>query len=82
MNIEEADIEASIRLCGKHIFHFHVADSNRLSPGAGHLNFKSILKTLFNTDFPGWISGEFLPKPDAETSARQAIANLRQIQGA
>ena len=77
MNIEEPDIQASIRQCGTRIFHFHVADSNRWYPGAGHLDFMSILMTLAATGYPGWVSGEFLPKPDAETSARQAIVNLR-----
>jgi sugar phosphate isomerase/epimerase len=81
MNIEEADIEAGIRQCGSHIFHFHVADSNRWYPGAGHLDFRSILKTLFATGYEGYVSGEFLPKPDTDTSARQAIVNLRQISG-
>lgn len=80
MNIEEPDILACIQACGHRIFHFHVADSNRWAPGAGHLDFQSILKTLFTTGYPGWVSGEFLPKPDAETSARQAVAYLRRIQ--
>ncbi len=40
MNIEESQIEASIHQCGERIFHFHVADSNRWYPGAGHLDFK------------------------------------------
>jgi sugar phosphate isomerase/epimerase len=79
MNIEEPNIEASIRQCGTRIFHFHVADSNRWYPGAGHLDFKSILKTLAGTDYPGWVSGEFLPKPGAEASAKASIENLRQI---
>jgi len=79
MNIEEADIEASIRDSGAHIFHFHVADSNRWYPGAGHLNFRSILKTLETTGYPGWVSGEFLPKPDAATAAYAGIAHLRTI---
>jgi 5-keto-L-gluconate epimerase len=79
MNIEEPDIEAGIRACGKRIFHFHVADSNRWYPSAGHLDFKSILTTLFDTSYTGWVSGEFLPKPDAETSARESIETLRQI---
>jgi sugar phosphate isomerase/epimerase len=79
MNIEEPNIEASIRLCSGRIFHFHVADSNRWYPGAGHLDFKSILGALFATGYSGWVSGEFLPKPDAETAARQNIAYLRQI---
>jgi sugar phosphate isomerase/epimerase len=78
MNIEEPDIEAGIRACGDRIFHFHVADSNRWYPGAGHLDFKSILKTLEATNYPGWVSGEFLPRPDAETAARRSIANLRE----
>ena len=79
MNIEEQDIQVSIRQCGAHIFHFHVADSNRWHPGAGHLDFQSILKTLFNSGYPGWVSGEFLPRPDAESAAREGITFLRRI---
>jgi sugar phosphate isomerase/epimerase len=79
MNIEEPDIQASIRQCWQHIFHFHVADSNRWYPGAGHLDFQPILKTLFNSGYPGWVSGEFLPKPDAEIAAREGIIFLRRI---
>jgi sugar phosphate isomerase/epimerase len=77
MNIEEQDIESSIKSCGNRIFHFHVADSNRWHPGAGHLNFKSILSSLFSTGYKGWVSGEFLPEPDADTAAQQAMTYLR-----
>jgi len=77
MNIEEPVIDESIRLCGDRLFHFHVADSNRWYPGAGHLDFKSILEALNATGYQGWVSGEFLPKPDAETAARQNIICLR-----
>ena len=77
MNIEEADIEESIRVCGERIFHFHVADSNRWYPGAGHLDFKSILEALFISGYSGWISGEFLPKPDAGMAAQKSIVHLR-----
>ena len=80
MNIEEPVIEDSIRLCGERIFHFHVADSNRWYPGAGHLNFHSILETLYATGYQGWISGEFLAKPDAETAAHCSIDHLREFQ--
>lgn len=79
MNIEEADIEASIHSCGKHIFHFHVADSNRWHPGAGHLDFKSILRTLELGGYRGWVSGEFLPNPDPSTAARKAITFLQSL---
>jgi sugar phosphate isomerase/epimerase len=79
MNIEEADIEASIRACGKRIFHFHVADSNRWYPGAGHLDFASLLKALYATGYEGWVSGEFLPRPDAKAAAREGIAHLHWL---
>ena len=81
MNIEEPRIEDSIRAAGDRVFHFHVADSNRWYPGAGHLDFKSILDALFATGYQGFVSGEFMPLPDADTSAQRSIAYLRQLQG-
>ncbi len=80
MNIEDPSIEESIRLAGERIFHFHVADSNRWYPGAGHLDFRSILDALFDTGYGGYISGEFMPEPDADTAAQEAIAFLRQLE--
>jgi len=78
-NIEEPSIEASIRAAAGRTFHFHVADSNRWHPGAGHLDFASLLGTLFATGYVGFVSGEFLPQPDAETAAQRAIGYLRSF---
>jgi sugar phosphate isomerase/epimerase len=77
MNIEEPSIEDSIRQTGGRIFHFHVADSNRWYPGAGHLDFRLLLETLFATGYTGFVSGEFMPVPDAATGAQNAIEHLR-----
>jgi sugar phosphate isomerase/epimerase len=77
MNIEEADIGESIRACGDRIFHFHVADSNRWYPGAGHLDFADILETLASTGYEGFVSGEFMPVPDADSAAQLAIDHLK-----
>lgn len=82
MNIEEPSIEESIRRTGDRIFHFHVADSNRWYPGAGHLDFGALLQALLDTGYKGFVSGEFMPVPDAETGARKAIAQLRAVQAA
>ena len=79
MNIEDACIEESIRLCGDRVFHFHVADSNRWYPGGGHLDFKSILTTLTGGGYQGYISGEFLPHPDPETAAQKSIQFLQGL---
>jgi sugar phosphate isomerase/epimerase len=79
MNIEESCIEESIQQCGRHIFHFHVADSNRWYPGAGHLDFRSILSALSATGYSGWVSGEFMPLPDADTAAQRATETLSSL---
>jgi sugar phosphate isomerase/epimerase len=79
MNIEDADIGASIATCGDRIFHFHVADSNRWHPGAGHLDFGSILEDLEKTGYQGFVSGEFMPMPDADTAAERGIAHLKKV---
>jgi sugar phosphate isomerase/epimerase len=79
MNIEEAVMEESIRKCSEHIFHFHVADSNRKYPHAGHLDFGSILNALYSTGYQGWVSGEFMPDPDPDTAAQRSIEYLRNI---
>ena len=80
MNIEEPQMEESIRNCGSHIFHFHAADSNRWFPGSGHLDFRSVLEALRLTGYAGWVSGEFLPQPDAQTAAGKSIEHLREFE--
>jgi sugar phosphate isomerase/epimerase len=79
MNIEEPSLEDSIRRASDRIFHFHVADSNRWYPGGGHLDFRSILTALFATGYTGFVSGEFLPVPDAAIGAQKAIEHLRAV---
>jgi 5-keto-L-gluconate epimerase len=76
MNIEEPSIPESIRDCGDRIFHFHVADSNRMYPGAGHLDFAVVLDELVATGYQGFVSGEFAPLPDAATAARRFLEHM------
>ncbi len=79
MNIEEVNITSSLHFCGDRIFHFHVADSNRWNPGKGHLDFQSILGSLKNIGYDGYISGEFLPLPDAVTAAMESFNYLQPM---
>jgi len=78
MNIEEPKIEDSIRAARDHLFHFHVADSNRWYPGAGHIDFASVVATLYAIGYEGYVSVEAMPMPDADTCAERAIATMRQ----
>lgn len=80
MNIEEASMTQAIQKAGRRIFHFHVADSNRQHPGAGHIDFQDILQALFTVGYNGFISGEFLPVPDALTGAERSIKFLNNTQ--
>jgi len=78
MNIEEASLETSLRRAAARIGHFHVADSNRWYPGAGHLDFGRLLTLLRDElDYPGWVSVEALPRPDALTAATEGLRHLR-----
>ncbi|MDY6875569.1 MAG: 5-keto-L-gluconate epimerase [Chloroflexota bacterium] len=79
MNIEEQDMAGAIRAAGERLFHFHVADSNRWYPGAGHINFGHLLAVLDDIGYTGYVSGEFMPLPDADTAAERAIVHLRSV---
>lgn len=79
MNIEEADPWASLDAAGAMIGHIHVADSNRMSPGRGHVDFQGLFRTLTSITYTGYLSGEFLPLPDDETAATYAINYLGRI---
>jgi sugar phosphate isomerase/epimerase len=79
LNIEDVSVEGSIRAAGDRLWHFHLSDSNRWHPGAGHIDFAAIVRTLREMGYEGYVSGEFMPKPDADTSARRCIEHMRPL---
>jgi sugar phosphate isomerase/epimerase len=79
MNIEEADIAESIKKCGNLLGYFHAADSNRMYPGAGHINFKPIARALKKVHYRGYIIVECLPSPDGDTAAKKALEYIKEI---
>jgi len=78
MNIEEPSMTQSILLAKEYLFHFHIADSNRWYPGAGHINFTELIKTLNQVDYQGFVSAEILPFPDPDTAAKKTIEYMRK----
>jgi len=80
MNIEEADIQRSIRLVADRLYHFHIADSNRWAPGTGHYDFESTFRVLNDIGYNGYISVECLPLPDGtEHAAKIAYDTLQRL---
>jgi sugar phosphate isomerase/epimerase len=79
MNIEEPSIEQSIKDAQERLLHFHIADSNRWHPGAGHVDFRQIIDVLDEIDYPGYLSAEILPLPDSDTCAVNTIEFMRNM---
>ena len=79
MNIEEADILETIRASASSLKHVHLADSNRLSPGRGHLNFREIIGTLKDINYKGYLSFEHAPSPSMEEAAANSFDHIKKI---
>ena len=79
MNIEEADIAESIRAAGRHLVYVHVADSNRLQPGSGHLDFRPGFRALKEIGYDGWLGIECRITDPFEESLLASAALLREL---
>lgn len=79
MNIEERSFEEAFAKCGKKLVHVHVADSNRLAPGLGHVPFARIIRTIASQGYGGYLSAEIMAVPNSREAAMKAIRNLRLI---
>jgi len=77
MNIEEPSMIESMVAASDRLFHFHIADSNRWYPGAGHIDFADIVNTLSSIGYQGFVSAEILPLPDPDTAAKKTVEYMR-----
>jgi len=80
MNIEEADMAASLAAAGERLGYVQVADSQRLEPGAGHIDFAPIFDALDEMGYEGDIGLECagLSGP-APVALPRAAALLRDL---
>lgn len=78
MNIEEADIAASILKAGNLIGHVHIADSDRWYAGHGHFDFKTMVKALNEIGYQGVLSQESYCFPEPGTAAEENLTNLKK----
>jgi len=82
MGIEEADIPAGIRAAAPHLVYVHVADSNRLQPGRGHLDFRPGFRALKEIGYDGPLAIECRVDGSYDESIREAVALIRREWGA
>ena len=79
MNIEEKLIGQVIKEYSSYLAYLHFADSNRLSPGLGHINFSEIILALKEINYNGYIGVEALPLPDSYSAAKQALSYIGKL---
>jgi sugar phosphate isomerase/epimerase len=76
MNIEDASFRQAFEAGREYITYVHVADSNRLAPGWGHMPFDEVFQILTDIRYQGYITAEILPEPDPDLAAQQAARFL------
>ena len=69
LNMEESNIYDAIRLAGKRLFDFHIADNNRFAAGLGHLDWAKIIGTLREIGYDGALTNEFVAPVDRTPAA-------------
>ena len=79
MNIEEADIAATLRAAGRHLGHVHWADSDRRAMGLGHTPPEPIVAALRGIGFTGHLSAEVFPLPTSAEAAAASIESFRRF---
>ncbi len=79
MNIEDRDIPGTLEEYRSELGYVHFADSNRLAPGSGHLDFAGVVGALARIGYTGWVGLEVLRVPNAIQAAKSSIEYLRGL---
>jgi len=78
MNIEEVDLGAAFESMGETLGYVHLADSQRLEPGRGHMPWASIFAGLARMGYDGYASLECNLSGPAEEVLPVAVRFLRE----
>ena len=78
MNIEEADPAAALQEAAPYIGHVQASDSNRLEPGAGHVDWALFGATLQSIGYRGTVALESRLSGDAATVLPRVPTLLRR----
>lgn len=78
MNIEEADPAAALQAAASYLGHVQASDSNRLEPGAGHVDWALFGATLRSIGYTGTIALESRLSGDAASVLPRVPALLRR----
>lgn len=79
MDVEGENLRAAIHNAESQLGYIHFADTSRLPPGKGHIDFSAVIQTLVDIGYSGFITVEILPKPDDDTALYETAKYLRSI---
>jgi len=79
MNIEELSNYKAILEGNQLIDYVHLADNNRMYPGAGQIDFSKVISALGKIGYNGYLTAEVAPEPNDEVAAQMSIKNIRSI---
>jgi len=80
MNIEEDSFADAITRCGGLLRHTHFADNNRKMPGRGHIDFRSIVDSLYRIGYADFISFEpILRTTDYESEMWNGLQFIKKM---
>ena len=72
-NIEEKDPAAAIAACGDRLFHFHVSENDRSTPGSGQVRWQETFDALAASGYDAWLTLEAFGGAIAELAAATKI---------
>lgn len=79
MNIEEDLFEDAIQSSRRFLRHMHFADNNRKMPGFAHIDFSTIVRSLIQISYDGYISFEpNLPDKNYEHATRFGLDFIKR----
>jgi len=65
-HLEEHDVGAAIRAGGDRIYHVHISESHRGTPGRGQVRWDETFEALQEVGYDGWLTIEAFGRIDAE----------------
>ena len=78
MNIEEADPLKAFLVCAPWLRHVQLSDSNRLEPGAGHLDWTATLQSIWAAGYAAELAYECRLSGDVDDVLPTSVRRIRQ----
>lgn len=79
MYIEDKDPLQSIMQAMPYTIYVHLADSNRLYPGQGKIDFLSFIQRLHDLGYDSWLTIEVFQRPNQVIAAQRSYDNIQPI---